>query len=61
MLIVHGQAPNGATAHLQVSVATIRTQLSAVLKKTGALRQSELVSRLSSILLINQRVARSPS
>jgi len=61
MLILHGQAPNGAAAHLQVSVATVRTQLSSVLKKTGALRQADLVRRLSSILLINQRVARSPS
>lgn len=59
MLILRGQAPSEAAAHLQVSVATVRTQLSAVLKKTGAQRQSDLVQRLSSILLINQRVARS--
>jgi DNA-binding CsgD family transcriptional regulator len=61
LLILHGKAPNVAAAQLQVSVATVRSQLSAVLKKTGALRQPDLVRRLSSILLINQRVARSPS
>lgn len=61
MLILHGQAPNSAAAQLQVSVTTVRSQLSSILKKTGALRQSDLVRRLSSILLINQRVARSPS
>lgn len=61
LLILHGKAPNVAAAQLQVSVATVRSQLSAVLKKTGALRQPDLVRRLSSILLINQRVASSPS
>ncbi len=61
LLILHGKAPNVAAAQLQVSVATVRSQLSAVLKKTGALRQPDLVRRLSSILLINQRVAKTLS
>jgi DNA-binding CsgD family transcriptional regulator/PAS domain-containing protein len=53
ILILRGESPASAAIRLQVSLPTIRTQLSAVLKKTGALRQADLVRRLSSLLLIN--------
>ncbi len=52
-LILDGQSPGDAASALRVSVATIRTQLSAVLKKTGAQRQSDLVRRLSPLLVFN--------
>lgn len=52
-LILEGQSPGKAALQLQVSVATVRTQLSAVLKKTGAQRQSDLVRRLSPLLILN--------
>ncbi len=53
-LILDGQPPGRAASVLQVSVATIRTQLSSVLKKTGAQRQSDLVRRLSPLLLLSR-------
>lgn len=52
-LILDGQSPVNAASTLQLSVATIRTQLSAVLKKTGAQRQSDLVRQLSPLLMLN--------
>ncbi len=52
-LILAGQSPGDAAASLRVSVSTVRTQLSSVLKKTGAQRQSDLVRRLSPLLLLN--------
>lgn len=52
-LILDGQSPGDAASLLRVSVATVRTQLSAVLKKTGAQRQSDLVRRLSPLLAFN--------
>lgn len=51
--ILHGESPTAAASELQVSLPTVRTQLSSVLKKTGAIRQSDLVRRLSALLLIN--------
>lgn len=51
--ILDGQSPGQVAAALQVSVSTIRTQLSSILKKTGAQRQSDLVRRLSPLLLLN--------
>ncbi|MGB4347567.1 MAG: helix-turn-helix transcriptional regulator [Burkholderiaceae bacterium] len=55
MLILRGESPAAAALSLQVSVPTVRSQISAILKKTGALRQSDLVRRLSALLLISQR------
>ncbi len=55
MLILHGDSPASAALRLQVSVPTVRSQLSAILKKTGAARQSDLIRRLSALLLISQR------
>ncbi len=51
-LILEGRSPGDAAIQLQLSVSTIRTQLSAVLKKTGAQRQSDLVRRLSPLLVL---------
>ncbi len=56
-LILDGQSPVNAASILQVSVATIRTQLSAVLKKTGAQRQSDLVRQLSPLLMLSHGAA----
>ncbi len=53
ILILHGESPASAAVRLQVSLPTVRSQLSAVLKKTGALRQADLVRRLSALLLVN--------
>lgn len=52
-MILDGRSPGDAATMLQVSVSTIRTQLSAVLKKTGAQRQSDLVRRLSPLLVLD--------
>ena len=52
-LILEGRSPGDAAIQLHVSVSTIRTQLSAVLKKTGAQRQSDLVRRLSPLLVLD--------
>ncbi len=52
-LILEGSSPGDAAIQLHVSVSTIRTQLSAVLKKTGAQRQSDLVRRLSPLLVMD--------
>lgn len=57
-LLLHGQSPSDAACALRVSVATVRTQLSAVLKKTGAQRQSDLVRRLSPLLVLTQASGR---
>lgn len=52
-LILEGRSPGDAAIQLHVSVSTVRTQLSAVLKKTGAQRQSDLVRRLSPLLVLD--------
>ncbi len=52
-MILEGQSPGRAAAALQVSVSTIRTQLSSVLKKTGAQCQSDLVRRLLPLQFLN--------
>lgn len=52
-LILDGQSPGHVATALQLSVSTIRTQLSAVLKKTGAQRQADLVRRLSPLMFLN--------
>ena len=54
MLILDGQAPGDAAISLKVSVTTIRTQLSAILKKTGARKQAELVRHLSPLMVLDQ-------
>ena len=55
ILILDGQAPGDAAINLKVSVATVRTQLSAILKKTGARKQAELVRHLSPLMVLDQQ------
>lgn len=55
MLIFEGQSPGDAAASLQVGIATVRTQLSAILKKTGARKQAELIRRLSPLLVLDRQ------
>lgn len=57
-LLLDGQSPNQVATSLHLSVTTIRTQLSALLKKTGAQRQSELVRRLSPLTFLNPAASR---
>ena len=57
LMILDGQSPGRAATALQLSVTTVRTQLSAVLKKTGAERQSDLVRRLAPLLLLEKDLA----
>ncbi|MFM8466334.1 MAG: helix-turn-helix transcriptional regulator [Oxalobacteraceae bacterium] len=54
MMILDGHAPSDAASSLKVSVATVRTQLSAILKKTGARKQTELVRHLSPLMVLDQ-------
>ncbi len=57
LLILEGQSPGRVASALQLSVTTVRTQLSAVLKKTGAQRQSDLVRRLAPLMLLDKDFA----
>ena len=59
LMILDGQSPGRAATALQLSVTTVRTQLSAVLKKTGAERQSDLVRRLAPLMLLEKDFASS--
>ncbi len=54
ILILDGQSPGDAAASLKVSIATIRTQLSSILKKTGSRKQAELVRHLSPLMVLDQ-------
>ncbi len=56
-LLLDGQSPNQVATSLHLSVTTIRTQLSAILKKTGAQRQSDLVRRLSPLTFLDPAAA----
>lgn len=56
-LILDGRSPAQVATSLHLSVTTIRTQLSAILKKTGAQRQSDLVRRLSPLTFLNPAAA----
>lgn len=56
LMILQGESPGTAAARLQISLSTVRSQLSSVLQKTGAQRQADLVRRLSALLLVNQRL-----
>jgi DNA-binding CsgD family transcriptional regulator len=51
-LILDGHSPGQIAAILKLSIATVRTQLSSALKKTGAQRQADLVRRLSPLLFL---------
>ncbi len=51
-LILEGQSPADVAGRLNVSLTTVRSQLSAVLRKTGASKQSELVRRLSPLMVV---------
>lgn len=53
-MILAGQSPGEAARCLKVSVATVRTQLSAILKKTGSRKQAELVRHLSLLMVLDQ-------
>lgn len=55
MLILEGLSPVDAADNLQVGIATVRTQLSSILKKTGARKQAELVCRLSPLLVLDRQ------
>ena len=57
LLILDGQSPGRVASVLQLSVTTVRSQLSAVLKKTGTQRQSDLVRRLVPLMLLEKDVA----
>ena len=57
MLIFEGHSPGDAATSLQVGIATVRTQLSAILKKTGARKQAELIRRLSPLLVLDRQQA----
>lgn len=56
-LILEGLSPGDAAASLKLSVTTIRTQLSAILKKTGSRKQAELVRQLAPLMVLDQRQA----
>lgn len=56
-LILDGLSPGHVATTLQLSVSTVRTQLSAVLKKTGAQRQADLVRRLSPLMFLKSVAA----
>lgn len=56
-LLLDGQSPGQAASVLHLSVSTIRSQLSAILKKTGAQRQSDLLRRLSPLTFLNPATA----
>ena len=53
-LILDGQSPSDAASKLKVSVATVRTQLSSILKKTGSRKQAELIRHLSPLMVLGQ-------
>ena len=57
ILLLEGQTPGDAAVNLRVSIATVRTQLSAILKKTGARKQAELMLRLSPLLVLDRQHA----
>jgi len=50
--ISRGEAPRDTAQRLGVSIATVRTQLSAVFQKTGTSRQAELVQLLGTFALL---------
>ncbi len=51
-LILDGHSPGQIAAILKLSIATVRTQLSSVLRKTGTQRQADLVRHLSPLLFL---------
>jgi DNA-binding CsgD family transcriptional regulator len=55
--LLSGMTPSQAAQKLRVSIPTVRSQISVVLKKTGATRQSDLVRLLSWVLFIEGREA----
>ena len=48
-LLLHGNSPATIAAELGVKLSTVRTQLSAVFAKTGAMRQQDLIRLLGSV------------
>lgn len=58
LLLCAGRVPKDAARELQVSVATVRCHVRALLEKTGTSRQTELVQLLSSLPRTGQDEAR---
>ncbi|MEC5164199.1 MULTISPECIES: helix-turn-helix transcriptional regulator [unclassified Janthinobacterium] len=50
--VLHGGTPSSLAASSSVSMATVRTQLSAVFQKTGTRRQAELVQLLGTFSMV---------
>ncbi|MFD1710360.1 helix-turn-helix transcriptional regulator [Ottowia sp. GY511] len=48
-LLLHGHSPADIAADLGVKLSTVRTQLSAIFAKTGAMRQQDLIRLLGSV------------
>ncbi|MBC3919110.1 hypothetical protein H8L32_16585 [Undibacterium sp. CY18W] len=55
LLILHGASPAKAALQACVSVATVRSQLRSVFRKTGTTRQAELMQLLTAILTLGTR------
>jgi DNA-binding CsgD family transcriptional regulator len=52
-LILQGHSPAESAARLRVGLATVRSQLSSLLRKAGASKQAELVRRLSPLTMMD--------
>ena len=52
-LILQGHSPAESAARLRVGLATVRSQLSSLLRKAGASKQAELVRRLSPLMMMD--------
>jgi DNA-binding CsgD family transcriptional regulator len=52
-LILQGYSPTEAAIQLRVRLATVRSQLSSLLRKAGASKQAELVRRLSPLMMLD--------
>lgn len=51
-LILQGYSPTEAATRLRVGLPTVRSQLSSLLRKSGASKQAELVRRLSPLMML---------
>jgi DNA-binding CsgD family transcriptional regulator len=51
LLILHGANPSQAAMQAGVSLATVRTQLRSIFRKTGATRQADLMRLLIAVLI----------
>lgn len=55
--VLHGATPRSLATSLDISMATVRTQLSAVFHKTGTCRQAELVHLLGALSTVSVSAA----